>query len=144
MLKEKIETDFQKALKAGDVGKVSVLRLIKSAIKNAEIAAKESLDEDALIAVLSREQKKIQESIVQYRAAAREDLAKKEEQEAAIIGNYLPEKMDEAEIRPLVRQKIAGDGAGNFGKIMGEIMKELGNRSDGNTVRRILEEELSR
>lgn len=142
MLKEKIDSDLQGALKSGDAERVSVLRLIKSAIKNAEIAAKTELSEDEVISVLLKEQKKMHDSITQYRAAARQDLAEKEEREAVIVESYLPERMSEAEIRQLIQQKIAEDKTGNFGKIMGEIMRELGLKADGNTVRKILEEEL--
>lgn len=142
---EKIDTDLKTALKEKDELKLSVLRMLKTALKNAEIAAMGTLSDDQAMRVLSTQAKQRKDAIDQFTKGDRVDLAEKEKSELEIIEAYLPEKMGEDDIRKVVLAKIseAGDDK-NFGKIMGAIMKEVGQGADGQLVRQVLNEELEK
>ncbi|MFA5583601.1 MAG: GatB/YqeY domain-containing protein [Bacteriovoracaceae bacterium] len=141
-IKEKIEFDLNEALKTGDQERLSILRLLKNAVKNIEIESRKELSEEEVINALNRESKKTRDSISQFEIGGRSDLAAKEKKDLAIIDSYLPEKMSESKIRILIKKKISEDNATNFGEIMGRVMREIGTQADGNIVKRILEEEL--
>lgn len=142
-IQEKIDARMKESLKSKDVESLSLFRMLKSALKNAEIAKKGELDDNDVIAVLEKEAKQRRDSIAEYKKGGREDLAKKEERELAIIEGFLPEKMSEEEIRQVVKEKIenAGENA-QFGPIMGQIMGELKGKADGSLVQKIVKEEL--
>jgi len=160
-LKEKINEDLTAALKSGSGGVVSALRFLMSVIKNNELLkrtklSKENkpaeeleklseLSDDETISVVLGEIKKRKESIVQYEKGGRKDLAEKETKELEIIKKYAPEEMREDELRAVVKKKISGMGeitAKEFGKIMGSVMAEVKGRAGGDTVKKIIEEEL--
>lgn len=140
-----IDNDLKQALVGHDELKCSVLRMIKSAAKNAEIAAKGELSEEDTLKVISSQAKQRKDSIAQFEKAGRSDLVEKEKKELEIIEAYLPEKMSDEDIRKVILVKIneAGDDL-NFGKIMGMVMKELGQSADGQVVRQILNEEIEK
>ncbi|MEK7447833.1 MAG: GatB/YqeY domain-containing protein [Patescibacteria group bacterium] len=140
---ENIDTDLKQALKNGEELKLSVLRMLKTALKNAEIASKGELSEEDVMKVLNTQAKQRKDAITQYESGNRADLADKEKAELEIINAYLPEKMGKDEVRKVVLAKIgeAGDDL-NFGKIMGMVMKEVGQGADGQMVRQILTQEL--
>ena len=142
---EKIDTDLKTALKEKSELKLSVLRMLKTALKNAEIAAKGTLSDDDAMRVLNTQAKQRKDAIEQFTKGDRGDLADKEKAELEIIEAYLPEKMGEEEIRKIVQAKItaAGDDL-NFGKVMGMVMKEVGQGADGQLVRQVLNEELEK
>jgi len=142
---EKIDNDLKQALKEHEELKLSVLRMVKTALKNAEIAAKGELSDADAMKVLSTQAKQRKDAIVQYEKGGRQDLADKEKQELTIIETYLPEQMGEDEIRKIVADKISTVGAdANFGQVMGMVMKEAGQNADGQIVRRIVQEEIDK
>lgn len=143
-IKEKIDSDLKQALINREELRRSVLRMLKSAIKNAEIEAKDELSEDGVFKVLEKQAKQRKDSIQQYEKGDRKDLADKEKQELTIIEAYLPTKMSDEEIRAHISDKIRGEKDINFGQMMGMIMKELGAKADGQAVRTILEEEIKK
>lgn len=148
LLKEKINSDLKEALKAGNAEKRDTLRFIVSAIKNAEIEKikkEEGLNDEEVIEVVSRQIKQRKDSVEQYEKGNRLDLAEKENKEIEILLKYLPEQLSEEEIRKEVKKTILQIGASsaNFGKIMGEAMRNLKGKADGNAVKKILQEELS-
>jgi hypothetical protein len=145
-LKEKIENDFKEALKNKDKEKLSVLRMLKASIKNFAISKKVSdLDENDYLKVINKQVKQVRESIEAYRKGNREDLVEKEERALKILSNYLPEMLSEEEIYDFVTKKIEDlrkEGISEFGRVMKEIMKEIGRRADGRLVNKIVSEKL--
>ncbi len=144
-IQEQIDNDLKQALKDKKELELSVLRMLKTALKNAEIAAKGSLSEEDAAKVVATQAKQRKDAISQFEQGGRADLADKEKAELAVLQTYLPEQMPEEDIRRVVREKIseAGDDQ-NFGRIMGMVMKEIGQKADGGAVRQILQEELGK
>jgi uncharacterized protein YqeY len=148
-IKEQLTNDLKAAMKSGDTQRRDVLRSLESMIKNEEIAQKKRVDglADAdVIAVLKRAVKQRKDSIAQFLSGGREDLATQEEEEVAIIGSYLPQSMSAEEVRRVVKKHIAAmDGSTPIvsGRVIGAVMQEIGDQTDGNTVREIVEELLS-
>ncbi|MBU1255611.1 GatB/YqeY domain-containing protein [Patescibacteria group bacterium] len=163
--KEKIQADIKKSMQNKDALKVSVLRLAMANIINKEkekraklnkagdspAGEKDKLDElskltdEEIMEVLSSEAKKRKDSIEQYRKGNREDLAEQEEKELDILSDYLPEQINEEEIRKIVKQKIEELGVSTLqetGKVMGAVMPQLKGKADGNVISRIVQEEL--
>jgi ribosomal protein S21 len=139
---ERIEEQLKKAMFAKDELTLSVLRMVKSAVKNAEIEKGHELDEAETIAVIEKQAKQRQDSIEQYKAGNRNDLADREKAELALIEAYLPEKMSDDEIRLLVKKVITDNKEADFGRVMGAAMAELKGKADGGTVQTIVKEEM--
>jgi hypothetical protein len=146
-LKEKIEKDFIEAYKTKDELKTSVLRMIKSSIKNKEIANGKDLGDTALAELIAKEIKQRRDSSEQYKAGDRAELAEKEDEEIKILANYMPEQMPEDEIAKIVDEAIAKTGANNpadMGKVMGAIMPQVKGKADGTLVSNIVKTKLSK
>ena len=149
-LKEKITSDLKEAMKAGDTLRRDTLRLIDSAIKNSEIEKKkreEGLSDEEVLEVLGRAVKQRQDSIRQFEAGGRPDLAENEKVELEIIVPYLPAQLSQAEIALVVDEIFAAAGqvtAADLGKIMGQAMARLKGKADGNVVREIVKSKLEK
>lgn len=144
-LKEKIDNDLKDALKGNDTLKLSVLRLIKTAIKNLEIEKRKELSEEDLIQVIEKQAKQRRDSIDQYEKAGRNDLADKEKNELAIIDEYLPEKLTQEEVENAISKIIATlseEEKKNTGRVMGACMKELKGKADPSLVSKVIREKL--
>lgn len=151
-LKDKIQSDMKEAMKAGNATKRLVLSLLQSAIKNRELQKRaksgkaEELNDEEIMDVISSEAKKRKESIESYEKAGREELAQKERDELNILMEYMPEQMSEDEIRAEAKKAIAETGAKDIkemGKVLAALMPKLKGKADGQTVSRIVKEELS-
>ncbi len=138
-LKQKIREDMKQAMRAKEAQKLSVLRMLISAINYAQIDTKGEMDEKAVEQVLRREAKKRRETIEAYRQGGREESAQKEEFELKIIEAYLPQQMSEEEVRAKVKEILGGQEL-NFGQAMGMVMKELKGKADGGLVNKIVRE----
>ncbi|MDD5489815.1 MAG: GatB/YqeY domain-containing protein [Candidatus Moranbacteria bacterium] len=150
MLHEQIEKDLKSALKSGEKEKAGVLRFLISAIKNFQIEKKaqgeQYLSDEDIISVLKRQAKQRKDSIDQYEKGGRAELAEKEKKELAVLGNYLPAQMGEDEVRKIVEAKMTELGVldkSGFGKLMGAVMKEVQGKTEGDVVKRIVDEKLS-
>ncbi|MFA5985819.1 MAG: GatB/YqeY domain-containing protein [Parcubacteria group bacterium] len=149
LLRKQILEDLKTAMKNGETDIRDTLRVIDSMIKNEEIAQKkreDGLDDANTIAIVKRAIKQRKDSAQQFRQGGREDLAQKEEREIAIVEKYLPLQMGEEEVRVVVKKIIETVGASSkadMGKVMGPVMKEIGDTADGAVVRTIVEEFLS-
>lgn len=144
-LRDKIKNDLKDAMKSGDNVTRDVLRMLNSDIKNVEIDLKKELADDDVVKIIKRNIKSRRDSIEQYKKGNREDLAVQEEKELKILEKYMPEQMNEEEIRKIVIdiiKKSEALGASDFGKVMGEVMRETKGIADGNVVSRIVKEEL--
>ena len=144
-LRDKIKNDLKDAMKSGDNVTRDVLRMLNSDIKNVEIDLKKELADDDVVKIIKRNIKSRKDSIEQYKKGNREDLAVQEEKELKILEKYMPEQMNEEEIRKIVIdiiKKSEASGASDFGKVMGVVMRETKGIADGNVVSRIVKEEL--
>jgi len=147
MLKEKLQNDMKEAMKAGDALRRMVLSLVLSAVKNKEIEKRSKLTDEEIIDAISSEVKKRKESIESYEKGGREELAQKERDELKVLMEYMPEQMSEDEIRTEAKKAIAETGAKEIkemGKVLGVLMPNLKGRADGQTVSRIVKEELQK
>ena len=147
-LRENLEAEFKTALKAKNELKLSVVRMVKSAIMNAEISScgKGSFDDAQIIEIIRKEAKKRNDSIAAYSLGGRNDLAEKEKQELAILQNYLPQAMAEDEVKTLVQKTISDLGASSavdFGKVMKEAVARAKGRADGKIISQIVKNLLS-
>jgi uncharacterized protein YqeY len=140
-LKERLRQDLTAAMKARDELRSSTLRMVLSAITNAEVAGKQAreLTDDDVVGVLTAEAKKRREASTAFADAGREESAAKEQAEAAIIAEYLPEPLTDAEVAELVRQAIEQTGAAEegmraMGKVMGMVTPQTKGRADGGAV----------
>ena len=124
-------------MRSGDSLRRDVLRMAASAAYNVEKRNQKPLGEDEFLAVLTREVKTRRESVEAYTAAGRQDLADKEQSEIAILSEYLPAALGDAEIGALVDEAIATTGATNprdMGKVMGWLSPRIRGRADGKVV----------
>lgn len=140
-LKDRLRADLTTAMKSRDELTASTLRMVLTAVTNAEVAGSEArtLSEEEMVAVLSTEAKKRREAVAAYRDAGREDSAAREEAEAGVIARYLPEQLTEDEIRDLVAAAIeetgaAGEGMRAMGRVMGSLQPRTRGRADGAAV----------
>lgn len=148
MLKDKLMSDLTSAMKAKDALRLEVLRSVKSAIQMKEVsgAAAASLDEAGVLQVLTSLVKQRQESILQFRQGSREDLAKKEEAELAILQAYLPAALSEAELKAMISAAIAEAGATtpkDMGKVMKLVTPKTTGRADGKVVSQLVQQLLA-
>ena len=144
-LKEQIENDLKNSMKSGDNIIRGVLRMLFSDIKNVEINERKEINDEKIIEIIKKNIKSRKDSIEQYTKGNREDLANQEKNELEILEKYMPEQMSEDEVRKIVVNIISKSeavSASDFGKIMGAVMKEIGNKADGNLVGGIVKEEL--
>jgi uncharacterized protein YqeY len=140
-LKDQLRADLTRAIKARDEVTSSTLRMVLTALTNAEVAGKQSreLSDDDVQGVLSSEAKKRREAAEAFQDAGRAESAAKERSEAEVIARYLPAPLDEAEIVELVSRTIADVGAGDegmraMGKVMGALQPQVRGRADGAAV----------
>jgi len=141
-LKTRIQSDLNDARRARDKVRTLVLSTTLSEIRNHEIATGAEADDEAVIRVVSKGIKQRRDSAEQMRAGDREDLATKEENELAVLADYLPEGLTEDEVRSMIRDIIAG-GATEMGPVMGQLMPRLRGRFDGGAANRLVREQLS-
>lgn len=145
-LKQQLTEDMKAAMKSGEKAKLGVIRLINAAIKQREVDERIELDDTAVLAVLEKMVKQRRDSISQYEAAAREDLAAVERDELAIIDTYLPAKMGEEDIAAAVDAAIAETGAtsaADMGKLMGVLKPRLAGQADMALVSKWVKQRLS-
>jgi uncharacterized protein YqeY len=149
-LKDQISEDIKTAMKAKDKLRLETVRSIKKVILEEESTArgqgKEGLTEEQELAILTRLAKQRKDAIAQYTDASRTDLADKEAAELAIIEEYLPAQISDAEIEAIIDGLIAKTGAASakdMGKVMGPAMKELKGRADGAKVQALVKAKLA-
>lgn len=145
-LSEQIEQDFKAAYKAHDSLRLNVLRMVKTAAKNAQVELMRPLVDDDLVGVIQKEAKQRQDSIEQYTLANRADLAAKEADELAILKSYLPEALSEEELAAAVEKAVAELGVTNMsgmGKVIKTIMGAYKGRVDGRAVSTAVKKRLS-
>ncbi len=144
-LKARLTEDMKAAMKGGDKDRLGVIRLINAAIKQREVDERIVLDDTQVLAVLEKMQKQRKDSITQYEAAAREDLAAVERAEMAVIQAYLPEQLSAEEIDAIVAKAIADAGATSakdMGKVVGLVKPQVAGRADMGQVSALVKQKL--
>jgi uncharacterized protein len=142
-LLEKLTEDMKQAMKNKEKLKLSVIRMVKSSLKNEEINQGKELSEDQVLALVNRELKQRRDSLQEFEKAGRDDLAETARQEVEILLAYLPKQLDETEIRVLVQSTIDKVGATSkkdLGKVMGALMPQVRGKADGTLVNQIVQE----
>lgn len=140
---EKIEEDFKNALKAGQKERVSVLRLLKAALKNKEIEFGRPLSEEDYLSVISSQIKQRKDSITQYEKAGRSDLVETERLELEILSSYLPRQLSPEEVDQLIRETIRETGAKglkDMGMVMKALMPKVKGAADGKLINQRVKE----
>jgi uncharacterized protein YqeY len=145
-LHAQIKDELKTAMKARDEVKLRTVRSMLTAFTNELVATGSTpqgmLSDDAVLGVIKRLAKQRKESILQYEAAGRTELAGPEKEELVVLESYLPQMMSQEEIRPIVEAKIAEMGEvdkSKLGQLIGSLMKELNGKADGSDVKAVVE-----
>ena len=141
LLYERIEQDLVQAMKAKDELTLSALRLVRSSLKNKQIELQHALSDEESEAVIRSMVKQYRDALSDFTKAGRDDLASRQRLEIGVLSKYLPAALSDEEVRAVAKRVIEEDKAtsADIGKVMGRVMKELGGRVDGNTVRAIVQ-----
>ena len=142
-LKQKLAGDLKDALRGREKVKVSVLRLLLSAVRNAEIARQTEATDSDVLGVIAKEVKQRHESIESFRQGGRQDLVAKEEAELAILQQYLPTQITREEIIAEARQmidEVGAHGIGDRGKVMSKLVAHLKGKADGREINEVVTE----
>ncbi len=147
-LKDKLTEDMKQAMKDKEAGKLrlSVIRMVRAAIKNVEIDTKAELAEEDVIAIVAKEVKMRRDSMEEFKKGQRDDLVDQLEQEIEVLLPYLPQQLTEAEVREIVTEAVAIAGATSskdMGKVMAVLMPKVKGRADGKLVNNIVRELLN-
>jgi len=145
MLKQHIQDDMKSALKAGDKRRLGVIRLILAAIQQREVDERIALDDTQVLAVLDKMVKQRRDSVSQYSAAGREDLAEVERYEIEVCQGYLPQALTQAEIAALIDAAIAATGAAgmkDMSKVMAQIRPQAQGRADMGALSALIKQRL--
>lgn len=137
MLRDRISEDLTAAMKARDQVRTSTLRMLLTAMKNAQVERMHELDDDEVVEIAAREAKRRRESIDAFKAGGRDDLVGKEQAELAVLEGYLPAALSEAELLTLVDEAITETGATSpkeMGAVMKALMPKVRGRADGAAV----------
>ena len=146
-LKAQLTDDMKAAMKAGDKERLGVIRLINAAIKQKEVDERVEMTDELVLAVLEKMLKQRKDSITQYEAAGRDDLAAVEKMESAIIQTYLPQPLTQAEIEELVAKAVADTGADGpqaMGKVIAALKPLLAGRADMGAVSALVKAALAK
>jgi uncharacterized protein YqeY len=145
-LSERLNEDMKQAMKAQDKFKLSVIRMVRAAIKNIEIDTKRTLDDSEVLDVLNREIKQRKDSLQEFEKAGRDDLAENVKAEIAVLSEYMPQQLTEEEVKAIVQQTIQETGASSkadMGKVMGALMPKVKGRADGRLVNQLVQQLLA-
>lgn len=145
-LKQRLTDDMKAAMKSGDKQRLGVIRLVNAAIKQREVDERIELDDAAVVAAMEKMVKQRKDSVSQFEAANREDLAAIERAEIEVIQGYLPEKLDEAAILAAIDEAIAATGANgpaDMGKLMGVLKPKLAGQADMGQVSALVKQKLA-
>lgn len=146
MITDTISKQITMALKAGDKLRLSTLKLLSSALHNAEIDKRGKLTEEEELRIVRKEVKKRRDAVEAYKKAGALDRASREAEELKILQEFLPKELPREEIEKIVEKAIndvRATGLQDFGKVMGKVMGELKQKADGNLVSEIVKTKLS-
>lgn len=144
-LKDRLVEDMKAAMKAKEEGKVrlSVIRMVRAAIKNAEIDKRQEFSDEQVIEVLAREVKMRRDAMIEFQKAKRPDKVQDLEEEVTILLQYLPQQLSEGEIRQMAMDiitEVGAQGSRDLGKVMSAITPKTKGKADGKLVNQIVRE----
>lgn len=146
-LKARLEADYKTAFKASNALVVETLRYLKAQVKNGEIARRKDFDDHEVLDVILTDAKRHRDAIEQFERGGRADLAEHERQQLAVLEVYLPAQLSDEELRDIIRELIAQTGAASpadLGKVMGVVMQKVRGQADGQKVRALVADELTK
>jgi hypothetical protein len=142
-LREKLDEDLKSAMRAKDSLRMNTVRALKSAVKYREIELMKPLDDAGILGVMATEIKRRRDSVEQYRAGNRADLADKEEAEIKILQEFLPQQLTPAEVEAKVVEaiaKVGAQGPKDMGAVMKALLPEVQGRADGKAVSELVKQ----
>ena len=146
-LQDQLMEDMKASMKAGDKVRTSVIRMLRTDLKNARIAKGDELDEEETLDLIARYARKRRESAKAYREGEREGLAAKEEAELAVVQTYLPEALGEDQLRVIVDEVVDSmevSGMKHMGAVMKEVLSRAAGRAEGGAVSALVKARLMR
>jgi uncharacterized protein len=146
-LKQQITDDMKAAMRAKETARLGAIRLLLAAMKQREVDERIELSDADVIAIIEKMNKQRRDSISQYEAAGRQDLADVEKFEMTVLANYMPQQLDEAEIIAAVAEAIAATGAAgpqDMGKVMAVVKPKLAGLADMGKVSALIKAQLSK
>jgi uncharacterized protein YqeY len=145
-LKDQLDADLKSAMRDKDTVKLSVVRMLKSAVKYREIELMKPLDDAGVLQVIGSEIKRHRDSVEQYRAGNRQDLVDKEEAELGVLQAWLPPQLTEAEVKAKVDEvvdRVKAQGPKDMGAVMKALLPEVQGKADGKLVSELVKARLS-
>ncbi len=145
-LKARITDDMKSAMKAKETARLGAIRLLLAAIKQKEVDDRIELDDAQVVAVIEKMLKQRKDSITQYEAAARQDLADAEKAEVVVLSAYMPQAMGADEVTAIVARAIAESGAkapADMGKVMALVKPQIAGRADMGEVSKLVKAKLA-
>ncbi|MFM9329694.1 GatB/YqeY domain-containing protein [Paenibacillus mesotrionivorans] len=145
-LNDRLNEDMKQAMRSQDKFRLSVIRMVRSSIKNIEIDQRKTLDDQDVLDVLNREIKQRRDSLQEFEKAGRQDLVDQLKQELDILSAYMPKQLSEDEVKVIVQQTIQEVGASSkadMGKVMGALMPKVKGLADGKLVNQIVSQLLA-
>ncbi len=146
-LKQQITEDMKTAMRAKEATRLGAIRLLLAAMKQREVDERIELSDADVVAIIEKMNKQRRDSISQYEAAGRQDLADVEKFEMSVLANYMPQQLSEDEIASAVAEAIAATGAASpqdMGKVMGMLKPKLAGRADMGKVSALIKAQLTR
>lgn len=145
-LKEKLYNDLKASMKSGEKVKTATIRLVLSAMNNAEIAKQATLTDGDIIVIIGKEIKQRRESIEAFQKGDRQDLIAQEEAEMAVLQSYMPEQVSHEEIVAVAKriiEEVGAHGAHDKGKVMPKVIGELKGKAEGKEINEVVTELLA-
>lgn len=145
-LRERLNDELKTSMKSKDDLKLSVIRMVRSSVKNREIDQQHELDDREIVEIISTLCKQRRESIRLFKEAKRQDLVDKEEKELALLQEFLPQQLTLEELENLVRKTIAecgAQGSKDMGRVMKALQPSVAGRADGKLVSDVVKEQLA-
>lgn|SRR5690625_4140964 len=143
---ERLNDDMKQAMRDKDKDKLNVIRMIKASLQNEHIRLNvETLSEDAVITVISRELKQRKESLQEFKSFGRDDLVAKLEAEIDIVKQYLPKQLTQEELNDIVQQtikEVEANSKRDIGKVMSAIMPKIKGKADGSLINKMVQQHL--
>lgn len=145
-LQDQLNNDMKDAMRAKDSARLTTIRQLRSAIKNKEIELGKTLDDEAVIGVITTQVKQRREAAQMYQENGRPELAAKEEDEMTVLQAYLPAQLDEAALREIIAtviREVGAESPKDMGKVMGPVMAKTRGCADGKLVNQLVRELLA-
>ena len=142
---EKLEKDMIEAMKSGQKDKLTVIRMVKAALKQEQIDHKKEINDELLIDVVNKQIKMRKDSIVEFEKGSRQDLIDKTQAEIDVLMEYLPEQLSTEEVMKIIEEifaEVKPEGPKDMGKVMGQAQAKLKGKADMKEVSTIIREKL--